>query len=699
MQGGGERPDVRYPKVIWNFDLVCMDRRDGKVIWRKTCKSELPHEGYHQDHGFASHSPVTDGKYVWVNYGSRGVYCFDVEGDLVWSREFGKMEIRRGYGEASSPALIGELLVVVMDQEGDSFIAALDKGTGETVWRTDRDEPTTWATPIAVELEGKKQLAVSGTNFSRVYDLASGEVMHRWSGQTVNAIPSPVSGDGMLFFTSGYRGNCLQGIALDGEEAPKIKWEVNKGTPYVPSPLLYGGKLYVIEYNRGNLSCYEAGTGKELYFKEKLPGLWGVYGSPVGVAGRVYVVGRRGAAVVLAAGDEFEVLATNVLDDEFDCSPVVIGDELYLKGKKYIYCIAEGTPAQNRTFSEKPEILLGLKLDRSASLNFVDVDSDSDLDVLVANGRHWPQANEVFINNGKGRFTIGYLLGVELSTSYAVPAGDLDGDGDRDVVVANDSAENMIYQNDGLGRFSLAGALGPEVEPTRGVQLADLNGDGKLDALVTNRGAENGIYLNKGDLQFGKKRGFGTSNDATISLAVTDMNQDGYPDLILANRDSQGNEIYLNDSAMSFTKSHPFGEGNDQTRGVAIADMDGDDHLDIVTANIGQANGVYFGNSTGRFDEGIRFGRPGGQTYAVVVADMDKDGDSDIVTGNVRMQNAVYFNDGTGRSFVEVRFGGVEDNSYGVAVGDVNADGYPDIGIANSDGLNGIYLNRPGRNR
>jgi len=364
-----------------------------------------------------------------------------------------------------------------------------------------------------------------------------------------------------------------------------------------------------------------------------------------------------------------------------------------------ILLAAEGIPAQNRTFSQQPEILLGLKLDRSASLTFVDVDGDGSLDVLVANGRHWPQGNEVFLNNGKGRFTIGYPLGVEFSTSYAVPAGDLDGDGDCDVVVANDSAPNQIYRNDGKGRFSRAGVIGPEVEPTRGVKLADMNGDGMLDALVTNRGTENGIYLNEGDLQFAKKRGFGTSDDATISLAVADVNQDDYPDLVLANRNGQGNEVYINDSKLSFAKSYPFGEGNDQTRAVAIADMDGDGHLDIVTANIGEANGVYFGDSTGLFDDGFRFGCPEGKTYSVIVADLDKDGDPDIVTGNVGMQNAVFFNDGTGRYFVEVRFGGLEDNTYGVAVGDVNSDGFPDIGVANSEGLNGIHISRPIRDR
>ncbi|TFH65745.1 MAG: VCBS repeat-containing protein, partial [Gemmatimonadales bacterium] len=185
--------------------------------------------------------------------------------------------------------------------------------------------------------------------------------------------------------------------------------------------------------------------------------------------------------------------------------------------------------AQTRTFSDEPEILLGLREDRSPSLTFVDVDGDGDLDVLVANGRHWPQANEVFLNNGRGRFTMGYPLGEGFSTSYGVPAGDLDGDGDPDVVVANDQAPNQIFLNDGSGRFTLAGSLGPEVEPTRSVVLSDLNGDGMLDALVMNRGAENGIYLNQGGGVFGIKQGFGTSDDSTISLTVADVNRDGYP--------------------------------------------------------------------------------------------------------------------------------------------------------------------------
>ena len=145
--------------------------------------------------------------------------------------------------------------------------------------------------------------------------------------------------------------------------------------------------------------------------------------------------------------------------------------------------------AQEREFVTNGRMILGVPDDLTASVTFVDVDGDSDLDVVFANGRHWPQLNEVYINNGRGQFTVGYALGPEKATTYAVPAGDLDGDGDMDIVVGNDQAENWVYLNDGKGRFTLAWAVGPELESTRSVQLSALDGDGSLDVLVTNRGA------------------------------------------------------------------------------------------------------------------------------------------------------------------------------------------------------------------
>ena len=171
--------------------------------------------------------------------------------------------------------------------------------------------------------------------------------------------------------------------------------------------------------------------------------------------------------------------------------------------------IVAATPvcaAAQLDFRTTDRLVFGTPTDLTASIVFADVDGDGDADAILANGRHWAQVNEVYVNNGSGQFTWGYPLGPEKATTYAVPAGDLDGDGDLDVVVGNDRAENWVYLNDGSGHFERVWSVGPEIEPTRSAQLTDLDGDGHLDVLVTNRGTPNGFYLNDGDGRFGPKR-------------------------------------------------------------------------------------------------------------------------------------------------------------------------------------------------
>lgn len=335
----------KAPKNIYKFDIVCLDRKTGKTLWQKTACEKVPHEGHHPNHGFASYSPVTDGKYVWASFGSRGTHCYDIDGKHIWSRDLGKMRSKVMFGEGASPALIGDTLIVVMDQEDDSFIYALNKQTGETLWKKPRDEATSWATPIGVHANGKIQVITSATAFIRSYDLKSGELIWQCSGQTGNVIPSPATGFGMVFCTSGFRGNALQAIELgktgklNGTDA--IKWQINEPTtPYVPSPLLYGDKLYVCYGNRAVLSCYDARTGKANFVKQTLGEMKGIYASPVGAADRVYFIGRDGKAQVIKNSDKFEPLAANSLDDEFDASPAIVGDELFLKGKENLYCIS-----------------------------------------------------------------------------------------------------------------------------------------------------------------------------------------------------------------------------------------------------------------------------------------------------------------------------------------------------------------------
>ena len=334
----------RRPTNVYKFDIVCLNRKAGKVLWQKTVREEMPHEGHHPTHGFASYSPVTDGKYVWASFGSRGVHCYDVDGNHKWSRDLGKLRAKMMFGEGSSPALIGVALIVVMDHEGDSFIYALNKETGKTIWKQARDEVTSWATPIAATVNRKIQVIISATKFIRSYDVKTGDVVWQCSGQTGNVIPSPVSGFGKVFCTSGFRGSALQAIELgktgDLSGSAAVTWQINEATPYAPSPLLYGDKIYVCSGNRAIVSCYQAETGKANFVKQSLEGMGGMYSSPVGVADRVYFVGRDGVSQVIKHSEKFEVLATNTLDDGFDASPAVVGDELYLKGKQHLYCIA-----------------------------------------------------------------------------------------------------------------------------------------------------------------------------------------------------------------------------------------------------------------------------------------------------------------------------------------------------------------------
>lgn len=343
---GGGRGRGRSPTNLYQFKVVCLDRTTGKTLWQTQVKEALPHEGHHADTGFASFSPVTDGDHVWASFGSQGVYCLTLDGTVVWQKELAPMRMRGSFGEGNSPLLADGKLFVVVDQEDQSFIVAFNKEIGDVVWRKDRDEATSWTSPIAVEIDGKTQVIVSGKNRIRSYDAASGDVIWECGGQTENVVPTPVVGHGMVFCTSGFRGSKLSAIKLgrtgDLTGTDAVVWEVNEHTPYVPSGLLYGEKVYVLSGNNGVVSCYNAKTGKPYYTRQNMDRIRGVYASPMGAAGRVYFVGRNGVTYVVSnTRDDFEALAVNSLDDNFDASPVVIGETLYLKGKKFLYAIAE----------------------------------------------------------------------------------------------------------------------------------------------------------------------------------------------------------------------------------------------------------------------------------------------------------------------------------------------------------------------
>ena len=328
------------------FTVLAIDRHDGHVIWERVAREELPHEGTHQTGSWASPSAVTDGEVVCAFFGSRGLYCYDLDGRPLWETDLGDMRIRLGFGEGASPALFRDLLIVLWDHEGDSFIVAFDKRTGRERWRTPRDEKTSWTSPLVVELEGGAQVVTSATGAVRGYDVATGRLLWQDEGVTQNAIPSPVAADSVVFVTSGYRGNRLAAIDLsaasgDIHESGAVIWSVDRDTPYVPSPLLHDGLLYVLKGNSGVLTTFDVRTGTRRYGPERLSGIRNVYASPVAAAGRLYVTSRDGKTIVLRAGSTYEVLAINALDDGFDASPAIVDGEIYLRGQQFLYCIAE----------------------------------------------------------------------------------------------------------------------------------------------------------------------------------------------------------------------------------------------------------------------------------------------------------------------------------------------------------------------
>ena len=328
------------------FVALAVSRATGKILWQKTLREALPKEQGHRTASLASNSPVTDGEHLYVFFGSFGLYCLDLDGKLIWDADFGPMQSLHGHGEGSSPVVHGETLVVNWDHEGQSFVVALDKRTGKERWKVERDEVTSWASPIIVEHGGKPQLVISGTSRVRGYDLATGKILWECGGLSANVVASPVAGDGMVFAGSSYDKRALLAIRLEGAMGDitgtdQIAWSRVRGTPYVPSPLLYEGALYFLTHYQGILSRVDARTGEDQPGSVRLEGIKNIYSSPVAAAGRIYITDLDGNTIVLSRGEIPRPLSFNRLLEPVSASPAIAGKELFLRGEKHLYCLAE----------------------------------------------------------------------------------------------------------------------------------------------------------------------------------------------------------------------------------------------------------------------------------------------------------------------------------------------------------------------
>ncbi|HMZ18889.1 MAG TPA: PQQ-like beta-propeller repeat protein [Blastocatellia bacterium] len=341
--GGGSGAGEEHKLIV-----MALDRKTGKTLWERTAKVATPHEGYHRQYGsFASNAPLTDGKYLYASFGSRGIYCYDLDGKLIWEKDLGvQLRMRLQFGEGTAPALHGDLLIHPYDHEGSSFVVALDKRTGKEVWRAPRNEQSSWSTPLIVDHKGKKQVLVSATNKVRAYEPETGKLIWECAGLGANVIPQPVQHNDTVLVMSGFRDPKLMAIRLGKEGdltgTDSVLWSQTRGLSYTPSPVLHDNKFYTLTDN-GLLSCFNATTGEPYYHQQRLPQTDSFKASPVGADGKLYTASENGVVNVIKMGEKYEVLATNTLADQmFIASPVVVEGEMFLRSKTHLFCISDG---------------------------------------------------------------------------------------------------------------------------------------------------------------------------------------------------------------------------------------------------------------------------------------------------------------------------------------------------------------------
>ena len=337
-------PDAVGADRKHTFKIICLDRGTGKILWERVAYEGSVADSRHQKASFASSTPATDGKYVFAFFGTEGLYAFDYSGKLVWKQSLGTLGTASvGYGV--SPILFKDLVIMQCDDSGGkSFIAAFDKKTGKQAWRTERKVDVTWSSPVLVRVGTRTELIASAAEAIVAYDPATGKELWRHKGLESNAVPTPVVLKDLVVVTSGSPKKVALALKAGGSGdvtgTSQLVWSYNKGTAYVPSPILYGDYLYLMTGN-GSISCLQASTGKVEYEGARVPKPTMFTASPVAYEGMILLTSEEGDTFVLKAGPQHEVLRTNSLGEPVYASPAIADGRIFIRGEQNIYCIGQ----------------------------------------------------------------------------------------------------------------------------------------------------------------------------------------------------------------------------------------------------------------------------------------------------------------------------------------------------------------------
>lgn len=345
---------VRDPaKGIHHWMVYCFDLKDGKELWRHEAHTGRPVVPRHPKSSYAAETPTTDGERLFVLFGDLGLYCYSLDGDLLWSKPIEPKKTNMDYGAAASPVLHDGQVFVVYDNKEDSWIASFDAETGQQQWITKRDETMSWATPLVWQNEKRTEIVVSGQRYNRSYSLDGKELWSFDGNMSVLVIPSPFAAHGLCYISSGYVGDSHRPTfairpGANGEltaedefdDSDFIEWYQPQASPYNTTQIVYGDYLYTV-YDQGFMTCHNALTGEEVYGKRRFSPKGSFTASPWAYNGKVFCLSEDGLTYVIKAGSEFEILETNPLDELCIATPSIVGGKLLVRTLTKVYCITQ----------------------------------------------------------------------------------------------------------------------------------------------------------------------------------------------------------------------------------------------------------------------------------------------------------------------------------------------------------------------